>query len=70
MLILRKKRLFIIITCLIVSTVTFKIKNKRNIVSKETVALPINNRVIIIDAGHGGEDGGAIANDRNNRGRY
>lgn len=23
---------------------------------KETVALPVNNKVIILDAGHGGED--------------
>ena len=67
MLILRKKRIFIILTCLIISTVAFKMRDTKNVSTKETVALPVNDRVIIIDAGHGGEDGGASTEGRYNR---
>ena len=70
MLFLQKKRLFIILTCLIVSTLVFQLKNTTNVKTKETVALPVTNRIIIIDAGHGGEDGGATTDDRHNRGRH
>ena len=64
MLVLQKKRIFIILSCLIVSTLAFQIKDFRKKKIIETVALPVNNKVIIIDAGHGGEDGGATVDNR------
>ena len=67
MFVLNRKRIYIIILCLVISTITFKTKDmmKKNTVA--TVALPVNNKVIIIDAGHGGEDGGATTDNRNIR---
>ncbi len=57
MFILNKKRIYIIFCCLVLSTLAFKINNNLNTLDViETVALPVNNKVIIIDAGHGGED--------------
>lgn len=51
MLILNKKRLLLIFTCLVISISFAKIKSKDKTI--ETVALPVENRVIILDAGHG-----------------
>ena len=31
-------------------------KNKKNQIALETVALPVNNKVVVIDAGHGVPD--------------
>lgn len=70
MFIFNKKRIYIILTCLLVSTFVIQIKGIKKSDVKETVALPVNNKVIIIDAGHGGEDGGANTDDRCIRGRY
>ena len=57
MFILNKKRIYIVFSCLILSTLVFQLSNNsRKIQSQETVALPVNKKVIIIDAGHGGED--------------
>ena len=57
MFILNKKRIYIVVSCLILSTLVFQLSNNsRKIQSQETVALPVNKKVIIIDAGHGGED--------------
>ncbi len=41
--------------------------NTKGIKTVETVALPVNNKVIIIDAGHGVPDEGAQSTNRNNR---
>ena len=35
----------------------------------QTVALPVDNKVIVIDAGHGKPDEGAESSKRNNRSR-
>ena len=43
--------------------------SKNNNESIATVALPVNNRVIIIDAGHGVPDEGAESSTRNYRSR-
>jgi len=61
MFILSKKKVYIFLSVLLVLTVAVQIKDKLKIEqeSLETVALPVNNKVIILDAGHGGEDGGA-----------
>ena len=53
MLVLNKKRILIVLTCLVVSTIAFQFKGVKNVDTKETVALPVNNKVIILDAGHG-----------------
>lgn len=48
MLILNKKRILIIFICLMISISFTKIKEKNQTI--ETVALPVENKVIIIDA--------------------
>ena len=53
MLILNKKRIYLILTCLILSTMVFQFKTSKNIKTLETVALPVNKKIIILDAGHG-----------------
>lgn len=47
----------------------FNINNasKNNLKTIETVALPVNKKVIVIDAGHGVPDEGAQSSMRNNR---
>lgn len=52
MFVLNKKRIYIVFTCLILSTLVFQIRTA-NIKTQETVALPVNRKVIVIDAGHG-----------------
>lgn len=54
MLILNKKRILIIFVCLILSISFAQIRGKEQTV--ETVALPTENKVIILDAGHGYPD--------------
>lgn len=56
MFILHKKRIYIIFTCLVFTFLAFQVKTIKKEETKETVALPVNNKVIILDAGHGGED--------------
>ncbi|MBQ3145968.1 MAG: hypothetical protein IJB90_05405 [Clostridia bacterium] len=43
--------------------------SKKEIQTIETVALPVENKVIVIDAGHGVPDEGAESSKRNNRSR-
>lgn len=56
MLILNKKRICIIFICLVLSISFVKFKPEDE--SIETVALPVENKVIILDAGHGTPDEG------------
>ncbi len=60
MFILSKKRILIVLICLCVSICSTYII-KENITNKtvETVSLPVSNKVIVIDAGHGKPDEGA-----------
>lgn len=58
MLILNKKRILIIFVCLIVSISFAQMRGKEQTV--ETVALPTENKVIILDAGHGHPDNRCI----------
>ncbi len=51
MYIINSKRIYIILFCLLVSTTVFTLSNKKE-PSVQTSALPINNKVIVIDAGH------------------
>lgn len=53
---LLNKRLGLIAGCVMLSILTFTLgkNNKGDIIS--TMALPVTNKVIVLDAGHGGED--------------
>ncbi len=53
MFVLNKKRIYLILICLIVSTVVFQLKPTNKTRTQETVALPVNKKVIVLDAGHG-----------------
>ena len=62
----------IIVMCVFTFAITnFNIKNAtiKDNETIATVALPVNERVIIIDAGHGVPDEGAESSTRNNRSR-
>jgi len=52
MIVLKKKRLLYMISCIIIAVFafSFKIGDKKEVLP--VVALPISNKVIIIDAGH------------------
>lgn len=52
MFVLNKKRVYVIFICLIMSVIVFETSNIQNIKTEETVALPVNKKIIIIDAGH------------------
>lgn len=58
---LGKKRIILLVSLLIavVAIGIFQINLKEETI--ETVALPVSNKVIVIDAGHGNPDGGAVS---------
>ena len=67
----KKKILYIVISVAMVIFVylitRYNISKKGNIETIQTVALPVDNKVIIVDAGHGKPDEGAQSSNRNNR---
>lgn len=67
MIILNKKRILLIAGLISVSifAFTFQIADINKTV--QTVALPVSDKVIVIDAGHGKPDEGAESSNRNNR---
>ena len=73
MIILTKKKILLtlgIITMIIFAfTITAYNVTKKEVETIQTVALPVENKVIIIDAGHGKPDEGAESSKRNNRSR-
>ena len=61
MMIISKKRIQIIILCIIISIFTFSLsKSKKEITNNnniiQTTATPVSGKTIIIDAGHGTPD--------------
>lgn len=53
MILLSRKRLFIILSCITLSITTFLFFTaNKNLTTIETVALPVSNKVIVLDAGH------------------
>lgn len=57
MIVLPRKRIIFIITTVCISLFAFSFRiAKTDLNTVQTVALPVSNKVIIIDAGHGGED--------------
>lgn len=64
MFVLNRKRIYLIFSCLILSTIVFQVTGSKSLEIQETVALPASNKTIIIDAGHRSEKtGGAVADD-------
>lgn len=73
MLIINKKRIIIILCMVGVSLYAYSLKNTYNVIGDnkankftdqtvQTVSTPVSNKVVIIDAGHGLPDGGAVGN--------
>ncbi len=53
MIILRKKRILLVLSCVIISVCVFSLGLlNRNNTAIPTVSLPVSNRVIVLDAGH------------------
>ena len=60
MIILSKKRIMIVASVIMVALFVFAIQtNTKNTNVVQTVALPVSNKVIVLDAGHGKPDDGA-----------
>jgi len=55
MFVLNKKRIYLIFSCLIISTMIFQVAGTKSMEIEQTVALPVYNRTIVIDAGHRSE---------------
>lgn len=67
MLIFNKKRIIFLTTAIFlpIGIFMFQMANNNTIKNNKTIAtmsVPVTNRTIVIDAGHGGEDGGAVSN--------
>ena len=68
MVVFRKKRFFLIFCCLAVSFCSFFASyqgNSLNVSNRsygitQVSTLPVSEKVVVLDAGHGGEDGGAV----------
>ena len=77
MIVLHRKKILLSIAIIMMFTFTYIItgynvnKSKNNVDTEtvQTVALPVDNKIIILDAGHGVPDEGAESSKRNNRGR-
>ncbi|NLC87785.1 MAG: N-acetylmuramoyl-L-alanine amidase CwlD [Clostridiaceae bacterium] len=59
MIIINKKRILLMMGILLIATFTFSMQTFENEKTISTVALPVSNKVIVIDAGHGKPDEGA-----------
>ena len=58
---MKTKRIAILFIMVIFSISMANIKNNMAKESVSTMAVPVTNKVIVVDAGHGGEDGGAVS---------
>jgi N-acetylmuramoyl-L-alanine amidase len=58
MLVINKKRIFFILTIIMISVISFSV-NKKQENTIQTVSLPVTGRTIVLDAGHGYPDSGA-----------
>ncbi len=58
MILLQKKRLLLVLSMVFVSVFVYFFSNNES-KTIQTVSLPVTNKVVVIDAGHGGEDQGA-----------
>ena len=69
MFILRKKKIYMMLSLVLVGILSFYMQQTPPEESVATVSFPVSNKVIIIDAGHGKPDEGAESSRRNNRSR-
>lgn len=67
MIVLSKNRIIATISMVFVALFAFVIQRAEINKTVETVSLPVTNKVIVIDAGHGVPDEGAQSSSRNNR---
>lgn len=67
MIILNKKRLLAMISMVCVAIFAFSFQIAKEEKTVATIALPVSNKVIVIDAGHGVPDEGAQSSTRHNR---
>lgn len=67
MIILNKKRLLAMMSMICMSVFVFSFHIAKEEKTVETVTLPVSNKMIVIDAGHGVPDEGAQSSNRNNR---
>jgi len=69
MIILSKKRITLILSCILVGIFTFMLQTE-NTTTEEivpTVTLPVSGKTIIVDAGHGVPDEGAFLLHKENK---
>ena len=71
MIIINKKRLQIIVSCILIGLLAFSMQvgNVQNN-TIETTSTPVSEKTVILDAGHGTPDEGAESSSRHNRSRY
>ena len=65
MFVINKKRIIFLTLAIFLPIGMFVLQTAGNINTNktvETMATPVSSKTIIIDAGHGGEDGGAVSN--------
>ena len=67
MIVLNKKRLTIMLSFVIVALCAFSFRIADNSNTVQTVTLPVSNKVIVIDAGHGKPDEGAFLLHKENK---
>jgi len=66
MFVINKKRIIFLTLAIFLPIGMFVLQTAGNINTNktvETMATPVSSKTIIVDAGHGGEDGGAVSND-------
>lgn len=61
MILLNRKKIIFILSCIIVSIVVFNFESGDKAITVSST--PISNHVVVLDAGHGLPDGGAVARD-------
>lgn len=59
MILLEKRRLLFVISMVFVSLFSYLFALTHNKEAIQTMSLPVTGKVVVLDAGHGGEDGGA-----------
>jgi len=58
MIVLRKKKIVLMVCLILVSVLGFYLQEPINKETMPTVSLPVSNKVIVVDAGHGVPDEG------------
>lgn len=67
MIVLSKKRIMIVIGTVMIAMFAFIFQTASVNKTVQTVALPVSDKVVVIDAGHGKPDEGAQSSNRYNR---